>query len=89
MFPQQIQVDPSTHPNNQTQAQSAADHVSAALDEIRQAIQAPDSDPQEKLVLSKVTTLLAQFAATRHTQQQAALGGGPATQFLSRATGGG
>lgn len=68
--------------------QSAADLIADALTAVRQAIQAPDADPQEKATLEKVTTLLQQFAATRHSEQQAALGGGPATNFLRRATGG-
>lgn len=53
---------------------------------------AAESDGQvsenERLLIEKVTTIGQQFLANREKEAQAALGGGPATQFISRTLGG-
>ncbi len=84
--PPQIQVDPSQHPQNQTK--SFADAIDATLADLRAALQATDATAAEKLTVEKVTTLLQGITATHEKEQQAALGGGPATNFLRRASGG-
>lgn len=84
--PPEIQVDPSTHPDNQQQA-SFADKIQAALDELRDAISAPDATEQERHTVEKTTTLLQGTLAGHEKEHQAALGGGPATNFIRRAAG--
>lgn len=53
---------------------------------------AAESDGQvseaERLLIEKITTIGQQFLATREKEAQAALGGGPATQYISRTLGG-
>lgn len=44
---------------------------------------------RERLLLEKIRTLHQQFLADREKEHQAALGGGPATQFLARSFGSG
>jgi hypothetical protein len=84
--PPEIQVNPADHPDNQTADPEQA--IADALDQIRAALSADGFSDQEKLTLEKVTTLLQTLAATREKEHQAALGGGPATNFLRRASGG-
>lgn len=59
-----------------------------ALMLVRQAIAGNGVDDQERLGLEKITTGIQQILAARDQQQQAALGGGPATNFLRRITSG-
>ena len=42
----------------------------------------------ERLEIEKILTMLQKFRADREKEHQAALGGGPATNFLRRAAGG-
>lgn len=92
MQPQSIQVDPNQHPDSPDQGQSGGGDFDAAIDKVladlRAAISAPDASPQDKLTVEKVTTLLQGIKAQHDKEQQAALGGGPATNYLRRATGG-
>jgi hypothetical protein len=44
--------------------------------------------PKESMSLSKIRLELDKIAAERAKEEQAALGGGPATNFLRRASGG-
>jgi hypothetical protein len=84
--PPAIQVNPADHPDN-AQASSFADQIRGALDAIRAAITADDASDNEKLIAEKMTTLGQQLLATHEKEHQAALGGGPATNFLRRASG--
>lgn len=43
---------------------------------------------QEMVVVEQITTLIAKLQAGRDKEEQAALGGGPATNFLRRSAGG-
>lgn len=83
--PPSIQV--GDHPDSQTTAQKLAEVIPQILDDVRAALSASDADPAEKLELEKITTQLQSMLAQHHKQEQAALGGGPATQFLKRASG--
>lgn len=85
--PPEIQVNPADHPDNQQQA-DPTQQITDALSQIRDALAADGFSDQEKLTLEKVTTLLQGLSATREKEQQAAMGGGPATNFLRRASGG-
>lgn len=68
--------------------QSPDEMISMALDMIRQALSADgDLSEAERLTIEKVTTMLQQIPAGREKEQQAALGGGPATNFLRRNSG--
>ena len=53
---------------------------------------AAESDGQvsenERLLIEKCRTIVQQFLASREKEAQAALGGGPATQFINRTLGG-
>jgi hypothetical protein len=86
-FPPQIQIADQPDPNAGGGGQDPTSQIADALDQIRQALAADGFTDQEKLTLEKVTTLLQGLAATREKEQQAAMGGGPATNFLRRATG--
>lgn len=97
--PPEIQVDPSQHPDNQsadpgngqadqTDSPQFADSIRQALDTIRAAIGSSNASDNEKLIAEKMTTLGQQLLATHEKEHQAAMGGGPATNFLRRASGG-
>ena len=67
--------------------------IESAIEEAMQILKdAAASDGQvtanERLVIEKITTLAQQLLATREKEHQAALGGGPATNFLKRMSGG-
>jgi hypothetical protein len=69
------------------------DHMQA-IEQIREIISAishdPATSPGERLILEKVTSLLAQIPAGREKEHAAALGGNPASmQLIQRALGGG
>lgn len=58
------------------------------MEAVRAAVQADGKvDPQEMVTVEKITSLIAAMQAGRHKQEQAALGGGPATQYLKRQSG--
>lgn len=86
--PPEIQVNPADHPDNQQTQSDPAAQIADALSQIRDALGADGFSDQEKLTLEKVTTLLQGLSATREKEQQAAMGGGPATNFIRRSTGG-
>ncbi len=54
---------------------------------IRSAITADDASDNEKLIAEKMSTLGQQLLATHEKEHQAAMGGGPATNFLRRTSG--
>jgi hypothetical protein len=85
-FPPQIQIGDQADPAAGG-SQDPEQQIKDALDQIRQALSADGFTDQEKLTLEKVTTLLQGLSATRASEQQAALGGGPATNYIRRATG--
>ncbi len=58
------------------------------MEAVRAAVQADGKvDPQEMVTVEKITSLIAALQAGRDKQEQAALGGGPATQYLKRQSG--
>lgn len=67
----------------------AEQQIKAAIDQIRAAVSSDGLSENERLILEKITTLGQQLLAGREKEQQAAMGGGPATQFIKRATQGG
>lgn len=64
------------------------DSIQGALDQIRQAIDAPSSDPAVNLDLQKAAVTLAKVLADLHKDQQAAMGGSPALNHIRRTVGG-
>lgn len=69
-----------------------ADDGPVPVDEVvgllRQALeQDGEFDADDRLLFEQVTTLIAKFQANRAKQQEAALGGGPATKYLRRSSG--
>lgn len=58
------------------------------VEDARAAISEGGADSQEELLLEQLTSIVAKIKAKRAKEEQAALGGGPATAFLSRALGG-
>lgn len=67
---------------------TGGDPVDESIAVLRQALEEDGQmDPEEKLLFEQITTLIAKFKAGRHKQEQAALGGGPATAFLKRSSG--
>lgn len=85
-YPETIEV-PAEGGEPEAAQESPDEMISMALDMIRQALSADGLSEQERLTIEKVTTLLQQIPATREKEQQAALGGGPATNFLRRNSG--
>lgn len=59
--------------------------IRLALDILRAAVNAPDATDQERLLTEKMTSLGQQMLAGHEKEHQAALGGGPALNFLRRA----
>jgi hypothetical protein len=58
------------------------------MEAVRAAVQADGQvTAQEELIAEQITTLIAKLRAGREKEEQAALGGGPATQYLKRASG--
>jgi hypothetical protein len=82
-FPQEIQIEDEPSP-----AGDPMGEVKAAIDRIRAAVSADGLDEDERLILEQITTLGQKLFTGRAKQEQAALGGGPATQFIKRAVGG-
>jgi hypothetical protein len=64
------------------------DKIKQALTDLRAIITDPGVSEQERLLLEKCTSVLQQIRATHEKEQQAALGGSPATNFLRRQSGG-
>ena len=80
--PMAIQV-----PAQQPQA-GDSDPFQKIIDAARAAVEADGTvSAQERLIVEQITTLVAKLQAGREKEQQAALGGGPATQYLKRASG--
>lgn len=74
---------------DEQQPQGSDDVWQDVLDIVRQAAQADGQvDEQEMVVVEQITSLIAKLRAGRAKEREAALGGGPATKFLSRASGG-
>lgn len=63
------------------------DSIQGALDQIRQAIDAPNSDPAVNLDLQKAAVTLAKVLADLHKDAQAAMGGSPALNHIHRTVG--
>ena len=87
--PMAIQV-PSQPPQSLSQdAPDSGDAFQKIIDAARAAVEEDGTvSAQERLLVEQITTLVAKLQAGREKEQQAALGGGPATQFLRRASGG-
>ena len=64
------------------------ERLSRIISDARAAIDEDGVDEQERLLFEQLTTLVQKIRATREKEHQAALGGGPATNFLRRAAGG-
>lgn len=59
------------------------------MEAVRAAAQADGTvTPQENVIVEQIGSLIAKLQAGRDKERQAALGGGPATQYLKRANGG-
>jgi hypothetical protein len=59
------------------------------MEAVRAAVQADGQvTAQEELIAEQITTLIAKLRAGREKEEQAALGGGPATNYLRRASSG-
>lgn len=54
----------------------------------RQAMQDNSATPDIEHMLEKIATDAAAISALLHKEQQAAIGGGPATNYIRRTTGG-
>jgi hypothetical protein len=69
--------------------QPSGDAWAAVIDAARKAAESDGSVTEaERLIVEQITTLVQKIKAGREKEQQAALGGGPATQFLRRASAG-
>lgn len=66
------------------QDQGGGDRLRSIIDIAREEISANGVTEKERLLLEKLTTTVQQIRAEREKEQQAALGGGPATNFLRR-----
>jgi hypothetical protein len=81
--PHQIQVQPAGQA-------SPSDHnsaVDAILAAATAALGAPGLTEADKLIVQQITSLGQKLKAQFEKEQQAALGGGPATQFMQRQQG--
>ena len=66
-----------------------SDPFQRIIDAVRSAVEEDGTvTAQEMLIVEQITTLVAKLRAGRDTEQQAMLGGGPATQGLARIFGG-
>jgi DNA replication initiation complex subunit (GINS family) len=68
--------------------ESVEDWVDRAITEAHGKAAEGGLTPKERLLVEKLTSLYAQLLAERDKEEQAALGGGPATNFLRRNSGG-
>ncbi len=66
---------------------SEEDRIRAVLSELRDLLGVDGLSEAERLLLQKVAQLLQQLPAGREKEQQAALGGGLASNFLRRTSG--
>ena len=67
-----------------------SDPFQRIIDAVRAAVEEDGTvSPAEMVIVEQITTLVAKLSAGRDKEQQAALGGGPATQFLARTFGSG
>lgn len=67
---------------------SFEDRLARIVSDARAAVAEDGVDPDEELILEQLTSLVAKIKAKRAKEHQAALGGGPATNFLGRMLGG-
>ena len=71
------------------QTDQASDPFQRIIDAVRSAVEEDGTvTAQEMLIVEQITTLVAKLRAGRDKEQQAMLGGGPATQGLARIFGG-
>jgi hypothetical protein len=63
------------------------DRVRAIIEQVRALAEEGGVTEQERLQVEKITTLVQQLAAGREKEDQALVGGGPATNALARAYG--
>lgn len=84
--------DPAQIGNPQPAPEQAVDIEEIAKKFLADVGAAAESDGQvsesERLLIEKCRTIIQQFLASREKEAQAALGGGPATQYISRTLGG-
>jgi uncharacterized membrane protein YebE (DUF533 family) len=84
--------DPSmgaSAPAPEAPAADVEEVLSRFLSEIKAAAESDGQVSQnERLLIEKLTTIGQQFLANREKEDQAALGGGPATNSISRILGG-
>lgn len=79
---------PDQGPPPEPQQSSDEDEIRNAISMFRGVAERDGLDESERLILEQITTLGQKLLAGREKQDQALLGGGPATQALSRAYGG-
>ena len=76
-------------PGMDAQPDQGSDPFQRIIDAVRAAVEEDGTvTPAEMVIVEQITTLVAKLSAGRDKEQQAALGGGPATQFLARTFGG-
>lgn len=76
-------------PGMGAQPDQNADPFQKIIDAVRAAVEEDGTvTPDENLIVEQITTLVAKLQAGRAKEQQAMLGGGPATQGLARIFGG-
>jgi hypothetical protein len=86
--PMEIQVPPQQGAPAPDAGGGGGDPFQEIIEAARRAVEADGTvDAQERLIIEQITTLVAKLQANREKQEQAALGGGPATQFLRRSSG--
>jgi uncharacterized membrane protein YebE (DUF533 family) len=88
--PPTIQIPgPQGPPPQEPDTDDSGDPFQKIIDAARAAASSDGTvSKAEMLIVEQITTLVAKLQAGREKEQQAALGGGPATQFLRRASGG-
>lgn len=87
-LPPELAAAMGQSPQPEPPEQSPEEMMRQALDLIHQALATDGFTEQEKLTFQKVTTLLQTPLAAREKEDQALVGGGPATNALARAYGG-
>jgi hypothetical protein len=83
--------DPSMMGPPQPAAPQGFDEKVAAIKQLLVGLATDDGsdvDPIEEAKIAKILAQVADLGANRAKEQQAALGGGPATNFIGRALGG-
>lgn len=84
------QPDPSMMMGGGQPPEEDGDPFQKIIAAVRAAVEEDGTvSPSEMVIVEQITTLVAKLQAGRDKEQQAALGGGPATQFLARKFGGG